>query len=89
MRQVDTRALGLLVVELGGGRQRPEDEVDPAVGLAGLALPGEWVDEHRPLGVIHAGDAQSAARAAQHLQLAYGLGEGRSVNAVPAVLDRR
>ncbi|HCV79355.1 thymidine phosphorylase [Pseudomonas oryzihabitans] len=89
VRQVDTRALGLLVVELGGGRQRPEDEVDPAVGLAGLALPGEWVDEHRPLGVIHAGDAQSAARAAQHLQLAYGLGEGRSVNAVPAVLDRR
>lgn len=89
VRQVDTRALGLLVVELGGGRQRPEDEVDPAVGLAGLALPGEWVDEHRPLGVIHAGDAQSAARAAQHLQLAYGLGEERPADAVPVVLDRR
>ncbi|MDK4198917.1 thymidine phosphorylase [Pseudomonas sp. HR1] len=89
VQQVDTRALGLLVVELGGGRQRPEDEVDPAVGLAGLALPGEWVDAHRPLGVIHAGDAQSAARAAQHLQLAYGLGEERPADAVPAVLDRR
>ncbi|MFC8750758.1 thymidine phosphorylase [Pseudomonas oryzihabitans] len=89
VRQVDTRALGLLVVELGGGRQRPEDEVDPAVGLAGLALPGEWVDAHRPLGVIHAGNAQSAARAAQHLQLAYGLGEERPADAVPAVLDRR
>ncbi|MDU4056478.1 MAG: thymidine phosphorylase [Pseudomonas oryzihabitans] len=89
VRQVDTRALGLLVVELGGGRQRPEDEVDPAVGLAGLALPGEWVDAHRPLGVIHAGDAQSAARAAQHLQLAYGLGEERPADAMPAVLDRR
>ncbi len=89
VRQVDTRALGLLVVELGGGRQRPEDEVDPAVGLAGLALPGEWVDAHRPLGVIHAGDAQSAARAAQHLQLAYGLGEERPADAVPVVLDRR
>lgn len=88
VRQVDTRALGLLVVELGGGRQRPEDEVDPAVGLAGLALPGEWVDEHRPLGVIHAGDAQSAARAVQHLQLAYGLGEERPADAVPVVLDR-
>lgn len=89
VRQVDTRALGLLVVELGGGRQRPEDEVDPAVGLAGLALPGDWVDGSRPLGVIHAGDAQSAARAAQHLQLAYGLGEERSADAVPVVLDRR
>ena len=89
VRQVDTRALGLLVVELGGGRQRPEDEVDPAVGLAGLALPGDWVDAHRPLGVIHAGDAQSAARAAQHLQLAYGLGEEWPADAVPVVLDRR
>ncbi|ONN72401.1 thymidine phosphorylase [Pseudomonas oryzihabitans] len=89
VQQVDTRALGLLVVELGGGRQRPEDEVDPTVGLAGLALPGEWVDGSRPLGVIHAGDAQSAARAAQHLQLAYGLGEERPADAVPVVLDRR
>ena len=89
VQQVDTRALGLLVVELGGGRQRPEDEVDPAVGLAGLALPGEWVDENRPLGLIHAGDAHRAARAARQLQAAYVLGEERPADAVPAVLDRR
>ena len=89
VQQVDTRALGLLVVELGGGRQRPEDEVDPAVGLADLALPGEWVDENRPLGLIHAGDAHRAARAARQLQAAYVLGEERPADAVPAVLDRR
>lgn len=89
VQQVDTRALGLLVVELGGGRQRPEDEVDPAVGLAGLALPGEWVYENRPLGLIHAGDAHRAARAARQLQAAYVLGEERPADAVPAVLDRR
>lgn len=89
VQQVDTRALGLLVVELGGGRQRPEDEVDPAVGLADLALPGEWVDENRPLGLIHAGDAHRAARAARQLQAAYVLGEERPADAVPVVLDRR
>lgn len=89
VQQVDTRALGLLVVELGGGRQRPEDEVDPAVGLAGLALPGERVDENRPLGLIHAGDAHRAARAARQLQAAYVLGEERPADAVPVVLDRR
>lgn len=86
--QVDTRALGLLVVELGGGRRRPEDAVDPAVGLAGLALPGDRVDENRPLGLIHAGDTLSAERAARQLQMAYVLGE-RPADAVPAVLDRR
>ncbi|MDK8266985.1 thymidine phosphorylase [Pseudomonas sp. SORGH_AS199] len=89
VQQVDTRALGLLVVELGGGRQRPEDKVDPAVGLADLALPGEWVDENRPLGLIHAGDAHRAARAARQLQAAYVLGEERPADAVPVVLDRR
>ncbi|OAN31891.1 thymidine phosphorylase [Pseudomonas oryzihabitans] len=89
VQQVDTRALGLLVVELGGGRQRPEDEVDPAVGLAGLALPGERVDESRSLGLIHARDADSAARAARQLQAAYVLGEERPADPVPALLDRR
>ena len=89
VQQVDTRALGLLVVELGGGRQRPEDGVDPAVGLAALALPGEWVDENRPLGLIHARDTASAARAVAQLQAAYALGEERPADRGSPVLDRR
>jgi len=32
--RVDARSVGLLVVELGGGRQRVEDAIDSAVGLA-------------------------------------------------------
>ena len=31
---VDTRALGVAVVALGGGRTRVQDPVDPAVGLS-------------------------------------------------------
>ncbi len=89
VQQVDTRALGLLVVELGGGRQRPDADIDPAVGLAELALPGERVGEERPLGLIHAQDAASAERAAAQLQAAYSLGEERPAASVPPVLDRR
>ncbi|MBB2898068.1 thymidine phosphorylase [Pseudomonas sp. AS2.8] len=89
VQQVDTRALGLLVVELGGGRQRPEDEVDPAVGLADLALPGERVAQDRPLGLVHARDTASAARAVAQLQAAYVLGEERLAERAPPVLDRR
>ncbi len=62
--------------------------MDPAVGLAGWHCPASG-STRTALGVIHAGDAQSAARAAQHLQLAYGLGEERPADAVPVVLDRR
>ena len=89
VQQVDTRALGLLVVELGGGRQRPDADIDPTVGLAELALPGDRVGEERPLGLIHAQDAASAERAAAQLQAAYSLGEERPAASVPPVLDRR
>ena len=35
---IDVRAIGLAVVELGGGRARAADAIDPAVGLTELAL---------------------------------------------------
>jgi len=89
VQRVDTRALGLLVVTLGGGRQRPEDPIDPAVGLAELALPGEWVGEGRPLGLIHARDAETAARAEEQLRAAYQLANDRPPALAPPVFDRR
>ncbi|MDT3722749.1 thymidine phosphorylase [Pseudomonas oryzihabitans] len=89
VRRVDTRALGLLVVTLGGGRQRPEDAIDPAVGLAELALPGERVGEGRPLGLIHARDEETAAQAEAQLRAAYELTEDGPAAPAPPVLDRR
>ncbi|MDR5867486.1 thymidine phosphorylase [Halomonas koreensis] len=62
---LDTRALGLAVVELGGGRRAPDDPVDPAVGLTGIAALGTAVSAGDPLAVIHArreGDAERAER---------------------------
>ena len=38
---IDTRRVGLAVVVLGGGRARPQDPVDHAVGLTALAPIGE------------------------------------------------
>jgi len=86
---VDTRALGLLVVRLGGGRQRPEDAIDPAVGLANLALPGERVDETRPLGLIHARDNAIAEQATAALQAAYTIDDGASHASPEPVVARR
>lgn len=89
VRRVDTRALGLLVVTLGGGRQRPEDAIDPAVGLTELALPGERVGEGRPLGLIHARDEETAAQAEVQLRAAYELTEDGPAALAPPILDRR
>ena len=40
---IDVRAIGLAVVELGGGRARAADAIDPAVGLTELAPVGAEV----------------------------------------------
>src|SRR6266850_3304568 len=74
--RVDARALGLLVVDLGGGRRRVEDAIDPGVGLAdvrGVGQPATGVgrrpivfvadeNEQRRHGPIHAGVAPGAPR---------------------------
>ncbi len=77
---IDTRAVGIAVVELGGGRARAQDAIDPAVGLTALAGIGAPVGPGRPLAVIHARDEASFARAAARLIQAYGL----AAEAVPA-----
>jgi thymidine phosphorylase len=70
---VDTRAVGLTVVALGGGRTRPQDAIDPAVGLSELAAIGDDVDQERPLGLVHARTTDAAATAAVALRAAYRL----------------
>ncbi|KPQ07719.1 MAG: thymidine phosphorylase DeoA [Rhodobacteraceae bacterium HLUCCA12] len=71
---IDTRAVGLAVVEMGGGRQRDGDRVDPRVGFSGLAMPGDRVGPDRPLGQVHAADDAGAQRAAAQLRAAYRIG---------------
>jgi thymidine phosphorylase len=68
---IDTRAVGLAVVVLGGGRTRPQDPVDPAVGIVDLAEVGVDVGPSRPLGVVHARTDDDADRAAARLRAAY------------------
>jgi thymidine phosphorylase len=58
-----TRDLGLVVVELGGGRRKPSDTIDPAVGLTGLLALGTKVEKGDVLATVHARD-DTAARAA-------------------------
>ena len=72
---IDVRAVGLAVVELGGGRSRAADPIDPAVGLTELAPIGAEVGPDKPLARVHARDAARAEAAAKRLRAAYRLGE--------------
>jgi thymidine phosphorylase len=71
---IDTRALGLAVVTLGGGRTRAADPVDHAVGLTGLASLGQAVAKGDPLAVVHARSEATAEAAAQTVRGAYSIG---------------
>lgn len=86
---VATRALGLAVVALGGGRTRAEDAIDFSVGLEGLAGVGDEVGPERQLAIVHARDEVSVARAAATVRAAYRVVEpGETVERRPLVLER-
>jgi thymidine phosphorylase len=71
----DCRGLGLAVVGLGGGRVRPQDEIDYAVGLTGLVELGAKVEAGQPLALVHARTQEAAERAVREVQAAYRIAE--------------
>ena len=71
---IDTRALGMAVVELGGGRMQPTDKVNPAVGFDWLLGIGLLADRETPLARVHAANTEDAARAAEQVRAAYRIG---------------
>ena len=60
---IDTRAIGLAIVELGGGRRRPGEAVDPRVGLSDVRPLGARVQRGDALARVHAADAAGAEAA--------------------------
>lgn len=75
LQQVATRELGLVVVELGGGRTNPADPVDHAVGITDLMAIGDAVSLDRPLAMIHARSQEAAEHAANQLRQCLTIGQ--------------
>ena len=84
--RLDTRALGLAVVHLGGGRARAGDRIDPRVGLTDIAAPSEPVGPDAPLAMVHAATEDAAQAAIAAVQAAVTL--GNAPPAAPLVHER-
>jgi thymidine phosphorylase len=65
---MQTREIGWLVVELGGGRRQAGAVIDPRVGLSEMAAVGRRVEAGEPLALVHAADEASAAMACARLE---------------------
>ena len=62
-----TRDIGLLVVDLGGGRHKASDAIDARVGFTEFVQVGQAVKAGDVLAIVHAADAGAANRARQTL----------------------
>jgi len=83
---IDTHAVGMAVVVLGGGRRIPTDAIDHAVGFDHLAPIGAAVDASRPIARLHANDDMAADEAERRLMAAYRIGGAAGIN--PLIVDR-
>ncbi|MEP3278559.1 MAG: thymidine phosphorylase [Stappiaceae bacterium] len=84
---IDARAVGVAVVELGGGRRAAADKIDPAVGFNHLAGLNAQVDSDSPIGIVHAATEEEAVRAGNALIASYQIGPGFADDN-PIVADR-
>nr|WP_241199826.1 thymidine phosphorylase [Erwinia billingiae] len=72
---MDTRALGMAVVSMGGGRRQASDPLDYSVGFSEMAQLGDRADNQRPLAVIHAATETAWQEAADAMKRAVTLSE--------------
>jgi pyrimidine-nucleoside phosphorylase len=70
---VDAREIALTAVQLGAGRTRKGDPIDPSVGVVLAAKVGDEIEQGDALLTVHAHDRSSAQGACERLLAAYQL----------------
>ncbi len=72
---IDALEIGLAVMELGAGRQRKEDAIDPAVGIVLSKKVGDRVALKEPLAIVHARSTAQFDAALPRLAAAFRIDE--------------
>jgi thymidine phosphorylase len=83
---IDARSIGLAVIVLGGGRKRPDDDIDYAVGFDRLAGIGTQVKKGDVIGRVHGRTQNQLQEGAMMLRNAYMFGEAAPQN--PLIVER-
>ncbi|MBI4540635.1 MAG: thymidine phosphorylase [Gemmatimonadetes bacterium] len=88
VRCVCPERLGSGVVELGGGRVRPGERIDPRVGFTLEVRPGTPVRGRQVMATAYAGSASGAARGLKILQEAIEVGDEVKGRPLPLISHR-
>lgn len=83
----DTHAVGMAVVELGGGRKRAADPIDHSVGINALLPLGTQVSKGEPIAIVHAKAQEDAERIARDVTRFYTIADAPPATS-PAVIKR-
>ena len=84
---MDGTALGRIVVDLGGGRQREDDHIDHSVGLSEIVPLGAKLRRGQPIALVHCHHIKLAERATLSVQGAISVGASKP-EAKPLILER-
>ena len=84
--KIDTRALGLAVVELGGGRKKTDDIINHSVGLTNVLGLGEKIINDQDLAIIHAQTEDQFKQAEKIIQNAYNISDVDIVS-TPTIIE--
>ena len=86
LAELHADTIGAAAVVLGGGRQKKDDTIDPAVGIVLAAKVGDQVEAGQPLCWIHANDEDRLAEATAMVRDAIRI-SAEPVDAPPLILD--
>jgi thymidine phosphorylase len=83
----DGRALGLAVVDMGGGRRKTSDMIDHRVGFDRILPLGSAIEKGQPIARVHAVSSQQADQAIRALLASYSI-EANSSRPSPVIIER-
>lgn len=82
----DTKQIGMAVIELGGGRTRPQDAIDHSVGIINIA--GRDWDGESPICEIYARDEATAKKAEKRILAAMQSGSEARYHSTGSIIER-
>ena len=75
VKKINTKNLGNILILLGGGRQKGEDDIDFSVGMKLLIELGTYVEKNQPICILHARDQESFNIAEKEIIESFEIGE--------------
>ncbi len=79
IHSIETRKLGLILIELGGGRKQINDKIDYTVGYENVISVGENVDTSTPLLKVHTSSESDFNKVKNNIEKCFIISKSKSV----------